>query len=194
MIGNSIAGFLGTGVAPAAPNSYESIATVTVGSGGTSSISFSSIPSTYTHLQIRAFVKAGSGGGSDGQAMIRVGNGSVDTASNYSYHSVYGTGATASANNSGTGQNAWYPYAIPDNSTSAFAVWVVDILDYANTNKYKTIRALAGFDTNNGGSCEVNLSSANWRSTSAINIITWAPSPASWVQYSHFALYGIKGV
>lgn len=180
---------------PRVTTAYESIATTTVGSGGTSSISFSSIPSTYTHLQIRAFVKAGSGGGSDGQAMIRVGNGSVDTASNYSYHSVYGTGASAAANNSGTGQNAWYPYAIPDSSTtSVFAAWVVDILDYANTNKYKTIRALAGFDTNNTGSCEVNLSSANWRSTSAINIITWAPSPASWVQYSHFALYGIKGV
>ena len=59
MIGNSIAGFLGTGVA-ASTSSYESIATTTVGAGGSSSISFTSIPSTYTHLQVRGLtIKSG---------------------------------------------------------------------------------------------------------------------------------------
>lgn len=32
---------------------YDSIATTTVGAGGAASITFSSIPSTYQHLQIR---------------------------------------------------------------------------------------------------------------------------------------------
>ena len=56
MIGNIVAGTFSAGVAPVT-SSYESIATVSVGSGGQSSIVFSSIPSTYKHLQLRAIAR-----------------------------------------------------------------------------------------------------------------------------------------
>jgi hypothetical protein len=38
----------------AAVGDYESIATVSVGGGGAADVEFTSIPGTYTHLQIRA--------------------------------------------------------------------------------------------------------------------------------------------
>ena len=54
---NNIVALLGNGAAAGGGTSYESIATVTVGAGGSSSISFTSIPSTYKHLQIRAITR-----------------------------------------------------------------------------------------------------------------------------------------
>ena len=183
MIGNSIAGFLGTGVA-ASTSSYESIQTYTVGAGGVSNVTFSSIPSTYTHLQIRSLVLSSSTGSQDMKCQF---NG--DTATNYSTHYLYGSGATAFASasssiaylNLGTGgQAATYP-----------AVAVADILDYANTNKYKTTKVLVGSDAN--GSGYIWLNSGSWRSTSAITSIVLTPFSGTISQYSSFALYGIKG-
>ena len=79
--------------APAAAGDYESISTVTVGAGGTSSISFSSIPSTYKHLQIR-FIGTCTVSGEYSQAVyMRVNS---DTGSNYSRHSLGGNGSTIS--------------------------------------------------------------------------------------------------
>ena len=94
---NNIAGLLGEGVA-ASTTSFESIATVTVGSGGSSSISFSSIPSTYKHLQVRCIARS-SRTQNSGYGVIRFNS---DTGTNYSYHSLAGDGASASAYGVGT--------------------------------------------------------------------------------------------
>jgi len=77
------------------------------------------------------------------------------------------------------------------NTASVFAAYVIDILDYANTNKYKTSRNLAGYDNNSGG--RVSLNSGNWRNTNAITSITLTCRSDNFQQYSQFALYGIKG-
>ena len=176
---NQIAAIHGTGVA-AATSSFESIATVTVGVGGTSSISFSSIPSTFKHLQIRTMSIASSG------LTIQVGNGSVDTGSNYAWHQLYGTGSGSPAANAGTTQT--FGYIAYADSTTAPTVAVTDLLDYQNSNKYKTLRSLAGHDRNGAGF--VNLFSGLWQSSSSINTITIS---GTFSQYSQFALYGIKG-
>jgi hypothetical protein len=177
---NTVFGTLSSGVA-ASTNSYESIATVTVGSGGSSSIDFTSIPSTYTHLQIRAI------GIGTGFAYSYLGFNS-DTATNYSYHQLSGDGATAS---SAGGASTTLIYALQGASSATFpASGVIDILDYTDTNKYKTVRVLAGYDKNGTG--EMYFRSGNWRSTSAITSIKLSPN-TSFAQYSSFALYGIKG-
>jgi len=62
-------------------NSYESIQTVTVGAGGTATVTFSSIPATYTHLQIRGIARASA----DTQLDVTLNS---DTGSNYSYHTL----------------------------------------------------------------------------------------------------------
>jgi hypothetical protein len=160
-------------------SSYESIATVTVGAGGAADVTFSSIPSTYKHLQIRAISRLAGGGD-----IFMQYNG--DTTTNYARHFVYGDGASAVAGNNLTTQSGGYT----SNSTS-FGAQIIDILDYTNTNKFKTSRMLTGFDNN--GSGFIVFYSGLWRDTSAINSIKLIASGTTFNQYSSFALYGVKG-
>ena len=188
---NNIAALFGTGAA-ASTNSYESIATVTVGAGGSSSISFTSIPSTYKHLQIRGIARTTqtTNAGNDGTYLSLQFN--SDTGANYVTHQLLGDGASASANGF-TGLNGIYyqRFSNANAGSNIFGGSVLDILDYANTNKTKVTRNLAGFDNNGGG--RIYLSSGLWNNTAAITSITLTPEPtASFSQYSSFALYGVK--
>lgn len=181
MIGNSIAGFLGEGVAVSA-SSYESIATAT-GTGSSGTITFSSIPSTYKHLQVRTLANDASGN----QLTMQFNS---DTGSNYSYHRLQGTGATvAGAGGANQTQISFVGYA--PYTTSTYGISIIDIIDYANTSKYKTSRTLMGYDINGGGL--VLLGSGLWMNTAAINSISISTSGANFTTASRFALYGIKG-
>jgi hypothetical protein len=75
--------------------------------------------------------------------------------------------------------------------TNMFGAGVIDILDYADTNKYKTCRLLGGQDLNGGG--RVYSMSSNWQKTAAITQIDLSFETGNCMQYSSFALYGIKG-
>ena len=180
--------------AAAAAGDYESIATVTVGSGGTSSITFTSIPTTgYAHLQLRILGRITRSADSD-SVRFRFNS---DTGSTYGYHYLDGDGSAASAGANVSLTGGTVPVLLPaDNmNASVFGAAVVDILDYANTNKYTTVRALGGVDNNSSvvpGS--VQFRSGLWRDTSAISTIYLYPSNGTlFNQHSHFALYGIKG-
>jgi hypothetical protein len=164
------------------PNSYASIATQTVGSGGASSITFSSIPSTYTHLEFRYLLKPSTGGYQYLNATL---NG--DSGANYSYHFLVGEGTSPAAAGVGTSASL-FRFGATDSTN--FGVGVISIFDYSNTNKYKTIRELFGYDSNGTGA--IYLTSGAYYSTSAINSITVVPSSGSFVQYSQIALYGVK--
>jgi hypothetical protein len=165
--------------AGAPPNSYYSIATQTVGSGGASSVVFTSIPSTYTHLQIRSFVLMSSGGGITA-------NFNSDTGANYSFHQLYGDGSSVSVNAGAVTQTFNYLGYAPNSGSYPMSI-VSDILDYKNTNKNKTLRSLAGQDSNGSGFIE--FFSGGWYNTSAISTITIS---GSFAQYSSFALYGVN--
>ena len=171
-------------------NSYESIATTTVGSGGTSSISFTSIPSTYTHLQIRMLARTDRAT-SQGDYIRVVFN--SDTAANYAYHELQGYGGNALSGGSVSSSFAIIQrFSGSLAAANVFGAGYLDILDYANTNKYKTTRALGGWDDNTNGNIQFN--SSLWMSTTAINSITITPGGGtSILQYSQAALYGIKG-
>ena len=167
----------------AVPNSYYSIATQTVGSGGASSITFSSIPSTYTHLQIRVMALSAA---SFHNTLVQF-NG--DTGANYTLHQLVGNGSAASAYGTG-GQNN---FTLGQLGTSTYpGVEIMDILDYANTNKYKTVRDLSGTDSNGTGQTLIILRSGVWMNTSAVTSITLTNDGGSYNQYSSFALYGVK--
>jgi hypothetical protein len=170
---------------------FESIATVTVGSGGSAAIDFTSIPSTFQHLQIRSIGRS-TRAATDDSYRIRAGNGSIDTGSNYSFHFLRGTGAAASSSANNTQSFILGGDTSAANATAGiFSTDVLDILDYANTNKYKTFRHLNGVDFN--GSGDLRLLSGLWQSTSAITDIKLFCENGNWAQYSSFALYGIKG-
>lgn len=176
-------------------SSFDSIATVTVGAGGASSITFSSIPSTYTHLQLRILSRS-NGNDTENNATMTF-NG--DTGNNYvGWHYIYGNGSTVNANTSGT-----TAYIIADRNAmnlagaNMFSACIIDILDYANTNKYKTTKRFSGVELNTtNGASSVWFTSGLWMNTNAITSLTITPSasfsPNNYVQYSSFALYGIK--
>jgi len=177
----------GLGAASAASNSvtpydgYESIATL-YPTGATAE--FTSIPSTYTHLEVR-FISANA----TSSNRIRMQMNS-DTASNYSTHLLIGNGTAASV---AAGANTDKIPVSPGDpgSSTAFAVGIINILDYANTNKYKTVRTLTGKDAN--GSGEIDLISGAWRSTSAITSLKFFWDSGNFSANSVFELYGIRG-
>jgi hypothetical protein len=174
-----------------AASTYESIATVTVGSGGQASASFTSISSDYKHLQIRGLLRSTAVQNYFGIRM-RVGNGSIDSGSNYSTHQLYGDGTSAAAAENAPSDTTFMGTGLAANDlSSAFSVIVIDLLEYANTNIYKTFRVLNGADKNGGG--YVHLNSGSWRNTAAINQISVYPSGGNLAEYSSIALYGIKG-
>ena len=166
-------------------NSYESIATVTVGSGGASNIEFTSIPSGFTHLQIRLINDT-----SAGDVNIRAQfNG--DTGGNYSWHTLYGPGnGSAYSDFNGVSSTYYGSFSRGGNGSGIFGASIVDILDYKNTNKYKTVRSLTGKDSNGAGI--MWLSSGLWQSTTAISSIKIFPESGNFNQYSQFALYGVR--
>lgn len=179
MIGAITAGIFGRAIPPVL-SSYESIATVLVGSGGASSITFSSIPSDYDHLQIRGFARTSTGAWLATQI-----NG--DTSTGYASHAIWGNGSSANAFGTGTGVATYGYTSLFDAATTGGLV--MDILDYKNTNKNKTVRILWGNDRN--GSGEVGMNS--FFRPSQLGAITTINIAAPFLEHSQFALYGIKG-
>jgi hypothetical protein len=173
----------------AAATSYESIATVT-GTGSSATITFSSIPSTYTHLQVRCISRstAGSAGGSG----IQVTANSDSTSGNYSFHRLMGDGTSAAA----YGQSGLDYILLNSNSANTsgmYAVSIIDILDYTNTNKGKTFRALTGLELNNTLGVVGVRSQGYFATPAAITSLSFTTSVGNHDTNTTFALYGIKG-
>jgi hypothetical protein len=192
---NIIAGTLSVGVTPST-SSYESIATVTVGSGGGSAnVEFTSIPATFTHLQIRCLAQENRATFGISDATLQFNS---DTGSNYSWHSLRGFGNSVDA----SGNANQTAMTVADgmwgtNTGGTFGVGIIDILDYTNTNKYTTIRTLSGVDVNGtvgGYGGWIGYLSGAWRNTNAVTSIKINAVSGNFLQYSSFALYGIKGV
>jgi hypothetical protein len=180
----SVASAASNSITPASQSSYDSISTVTVGGGGTSTITFSSIPSTYTHLQIRALYKGASG---VGDTNFRFNS---DTGNNYTRHYLFANGIPP-VNSGGSGNNnQGYIGYVP--STTQFEAAVIDIVDYKNTSRYKTVKSLVGSELN-GGSGIVMFTSSAWLNTAAITDISFTHGSGTFSEYTQFALYGIKG-
>lgn len=168
----------------AAVGDYESIATVTVGSGGAATISFSSIPLTYQHLQIRFSASSNTVSG----LRLRFNS---DTGNNYAWHQLFGTGSTVVAS-SGASQGS-IALAYDNKADISFPVpGFTDVLDYSNSNKNKSLRTITGTEQNNNDGIVI-FRSGLWVNTSAINSMSIFLDSGSFNQYSSFALYGIKG-
>ena len=174
------------------PYNFYSIATITA-AGGESSVTFSSIPQTYKSLQLRIICRdtASTDQTSYNSACQIYFNGTVASAPN---HILYGNGTSVAAISNG-------PYStfilagayLPSTATNTFAPGIVDIIDYANTNKYKTVKIIAGSENNaSSTNRSIALSSALWPTTTAINSITIQGGNSAHAAGSTFALYGIS--
>ena len=167
---------------------FESIATVTVGSGGASSITFSDIPGTFQHLQIRYLLRLTS---ASEDVLMRF-NG--DTGSNYvRVHQLKGDGSSASAVGLAAGSYI-FPGFVPGSGDTAsiFGAVVLDILDYTSTSKHKVTRSFGGADKN--GSGDVYLRSGMWfpSSIAAVTSISLTGNGGNFAQHSTAALYGLR--
>jgi hypothetical protein len=170
---------------------FESIATVTVGSGGAASIEFTSIPSTYQHLQIRMIGKSTTTTGEYHGVRLQM-NGA--TGSVYSWHVLYGTGSSVGAGGAATRTSIEEMHWVHDSAASRanmFAPVIVDILDYANTSKFKTMRSFAGCDFN-GGAGPVGIYSGLYQATTAVSSLKFFPASGNFAQHTTAALYGVR--
>lgn len=164
------------------------IAGQTVGAGGVSVVSFPNIPQTFTHLQLRFTHRSASSSPSFILFVINNTYGGTQ----YAFHYLRGNGSSPSANGFADQSRYEIGTALP-NSTSASGIFdagIIDILDYANTNKNKTFRTLMGFDAN--GSGIVEFSSGLWKAnTNAIMQIDLYDAYGNFAQNSRIDLYGI---
>jgi hypothetical protein len=172
---------------------YDSLAAITVPSGNLASITFSGIPAGYRHLQLRCIARDTNANSQINSLYISF-NGVGG--SSYAWHRMEGLGSGSGIAGSITSTgNIWIgPAATNGYNSGIFAAHIIDILDYSNTNKNKTVRHIGGFDTNGTGSepGEIALTSGLFMSTSAISSLTISIGGQSQVQNSHFALYGVK--
>ena len=176
----------------------DAIATAVVDSSGAASITFSNIPQNYTHLQVRGLV-LGTSATATGGLFCQV-NG--DTSANYTSHMLGGNGSTVSTY-AATGRTSIDMYGYYDNiiSTGSFPIaFMMDVLDYKNTGKYKTFRVYSGMDKNGANYGEIFLKSSVWlkagsgvTSDAITSLSIFINGSQNLGQYSHIALYGLRG-
>lgn len=161
------------------PATYEPIATQTLGSNA-SSVTFSSIPGTYTDLVVIAWTKPYSG--SEGALRLRFNS---DSGNNYSNTYVSGDGTSAT---SGRNSNASNIAITTGNSLNnpRQPVYITHIMNYANTTTYKT-----ALTRTSESSAYVDAWVGLWRSTSAITTLTYSTTYLDIGAGSTFTLYGI---
>ena len=160
----------------AAGSTYTPIATTTA-SGSTGTITFSSIPSTYTDLLLVSNVQT-----STSANLYYQYNGS--SSSVYSDTTVYGDGSSTGSYRR-SNQTLHYISYFP--SSGQRLVVTSHFQNYSNTNVFKSILTRAS-----NASFELNAVAGLWRDTSAINSITVAlNNSANFTSSSFFTLYGI---
>jgi len=164
---------------------YEPIATTTLGSAATS-YTFTSIPSTYTDLVL---VFDGAMTTAD-YVLFQVGNGSVDTATNYSATRIIGNGTAAS-----TGRSTSTAYIqFSDVLNTGRNNFIAQFLNYTNTTFRETVVTRANIpETVAGNTGTTSASIGLWRSTSVINTIKiYTFASQTFAAGCTFTLYGIK--
>lgn len=171
---------------------YDSIATLS-GNGSASQLTFSSIPSTYTHLQVRLIARGTRSFPSE-QLYIRL-NG--DGGNNYAYHYLYGEYGASVAVGAQASTNTFLVNEFPaaNETANIYSTSVIDLLDYTNSSKNKTFRSLSGYDNNGNTSNYIGkvwVGSGLWMNTSAVTSLT-VLSNGAFASGTRIGLYGIKG-
>lgn len=175
---------------------FNSIASAT-GTGSASTVTFSSIPSTYKHLQIRFRIKDTENLGSRNTNIFRLNFNGNTTAGAYSLHDANGNGSVVETNAGSSSLitvNQCVICSLPAED-QMFTVGIIDIPEYASTTKNKTVKMFIGADANFASTqYKSRLSSGAWYNTNAINSITIGiQGGGNLTTSSSIALYGIKG-
>jgi len=165
-----------------ATSTYNLIASQIVGSGGASSITFSSIPQTYTDLLLKMSTADSRSTPSVSDILVNFNGTGVGT--NVSANYFYGNGSSVTGT---TGTQI----AFGDGSQgSIFGNSEVYIANYTSSN-YKPYSSDSIAEINSTAGYQL-LIAGLWSSTAAITSISLTPYSSPFGQYSTFYLYGIK--
>ncbi len=158
----------------------------------TSSVTFSSIPSTYEHLQLRYTLALAASNNT--YQRLYLGNGSADTGANYATHVMYGHDSSVSAWGSASSSHGIYLGQAPGSGDRAWSgPTIVDILDYVNTNKNTTAMVLNWDGGTESNADYVQFASGLWDDTAAVDTILINNRYANnFLRGSEFTLYGLK--
>jgi hypothetical protein len=167
-------------------NTYEAIATVTVGSGGAATMAFSSIPATYTDLLLKV---SGRSDYSSDRTNLNLDFNGLTT--NRSYRNVRGFDSNSVGSVSASNSIVGYVPAATATSTT-FGNTEIYIPNYASASTYKSISADTTAENNSTTAWILGLFASLWSSNSAITSITLDLDDGNFVQYSTATLYGIK--
>jgi hypothetical protein len=162
-----------------ATNTYVALKTATISGSSTNTVTFSSIPATYTDLVV-VFNGALTSGTYD--CLTSFNN---DTSTNYSITGIRGNGSTVTTNTVAN-RNYIYPDYFTAVTTTFESNFIMHINNYSNTTTYKTVLTRAN-TLSRYVAASVNL----WRSTAAINTITFLAGANNWAAGTTFSLYGI---
>ncbi len=175
------------GASAASASAYDLLETTLI-TTNTATVTFSSLGSysNYKHLHIRAVIRSYSA--TVGDRMTLQLNGLAGT--NYAEHRMFGNGSSitnAGAANQDKIQHLQFP--ANNGTANSFSVLTIDILDFLNTSKFKTIRTLMGgyWDTK-----ETGLVSGLVKTTNAISSIDFKAVNSGYGAGSRFSLYGLK--
>lgn len=172
-------------------SAFDLLETTTLTSSA-SSVTFSGLGaySDYKHLQIRAVTQDTAGNTNMNNAYIKL-NGSSGLA--YPRHALYadGSSVTSSGNTGTTTGGLYFDVYSGGSNTDIFGAQIIDILDFANTNKNTTIRIMGG--GLESGQQSIGLFSTLYNSTTAVTSIELFSVSGDDAAGSRFSLYGIKG-
>ena len=165
----------------------EAIATTYL-EADTGEVVFTSISSSYEHLQLRICDRSARSSGDALQIQFGTGGGSPDSGTNYSYHNINGTGSSTGVGKT-TGATFIQVGDTPsqDSDSEVYGGKVIDILDYASTSKNTTVLNLI-----NTGAARVYWSSGLWDATGAVDRIRLFNYSSNFIRGSVFTLYGIQ--
>lgn len=159
------------------------ISTVTVGSGGSATIVFSSIPQTFTDIQI--VCSSRSDANPFGVAVNQIALSANDGATGWSSRALGGNGSSAYSE---TGSGSVTQSSI--STSNVFANGVITICNYASTSAYKS-GSIDSVIENNATASWMALHAIQWPSNTALTAISLYPVSGNFVQHSTFSLYGI---
>jgi hypothetical protein len=169
------------------PGGYESIASFTT-TTSTSDVTFTSIPQTYKHLELRVFLSSTSA--TDVQSYVTLNGDS--SANNYTRNIFAATETAVQGNSTDFGSyTGWTSMYMSKDSTTYPSVGIHFFNEYANTNKKKIMQSFYGNESNASGIFA--KTSSQWNQYTAISTIKFAASSGTFAAGSVLALYGLRG-
>jgi hypothetical protein len=167
-------------------DTFVKIATVTVGAGGSTAMTFSSIPSTYPDLCLKASIRTDRP--TFFTELLKVNFNGVTT--NQSTVFLQGDGSTASSFSLGTTTQV-ISGTTSVSTASIFGNAEIYIPNYAGSTN-KSVSSDASAETNSSSAGVVSLAAGLWSNTAAITTVTFTPASGTFMQYSTAYLYGVK--